>query len=80
MPAASNVKPLSPKASKFLIFVHAQRRVIHSSNSGTGRVYWLPEEYNAQAEQVIVFTVTAWDANCPKHFPARFEAAAVQAR
>jgi len=26
------------------------------------------------AEQVIVLTVTAWDAHCPQHIPQRFEA------
>ncbi|MBK5199324.1 MAG: pyridoxamine 5'-phosphate oxidase, partial [Methyloceanibacter sp.] len=30
-------------------------------------------------EQVILFTVTAWDANCPQHIPLRFEAAQVAA-
>ena len=29
------------------------------------------------AEQVIVFTVKAWDANCPQHIPQRLEAADV---
>ncbi|TIW14489.1 MAG: pyridoxamine 5'-phosphate oxidase, partial [Mesorhizobium sp.] len=30
-------------------------------------------------EQAILFTVTAWDANCPQHIPQRFEAADVAA-
>jgi hypothetical protein len=25
-------------------------------------------------EQVIVITVTAWDANCPQHIPQRIDA------
>jgi uncharacterized protein len=28
---------------------------------------------------VILFTVAAWDANCPQHIPQRFEAADVAA-
>jgi predicted pyridoxine 5'-phosphate oxidase superfamily flavin-nucleotide-binding protein len=28
---------------------------------------------------VILFTVHAWDANCPQHIPQRFEAAEVEA-
>jgi uncharacterized protein len=28
---------------------------------------------------VILFTVSAWDANCPQHIPQRFEAADVAA-
>ena len=39
----------------------------------------MPEGYKARPEQVILFTVTAWDANCPQHIPQRFEAADVAA-
>jgi predicted pyridoxine 5'-phosphate oxidase superfamily flavin-nucleotide-binding protein len=28
-------------------------------------------------QQVLLFTVTAWDVNCPQHIPQRFEAADV---
>ena len=28
-----------------------------------------PDGYKARAEQAIVVTVTAWDANCPQHIP-----------
>jgi predicted pyridoxine 5'-phosphate oxidase superfamily flavin-nucleotide-binding protein len=38
----------------------------------------MPTNYKARPEQVIVFTVTAWDANCPQHIPQRFEAEDVQ--
>jgi predicted pyridoxine 5'-phosphate oxidase superfamily flavin-nucleotide-binding protein len=37
----------------------------------------MPEGYKARAAQVILFKVSAWDANCPKHIPQRFEAAEV---
>lgn len=39
----------------------------------------LPADYRARPEQVILLTVTAWDANCPQHIPQRFEAADVAA-
>jgi predicted pyridoxine 5'-phosphate oxidase superfamily flavin-nucleotide-binding protein len=39
----------------------------------------MPEGYKARPEQAILFTVTAWDANCPQHIPLRFEAAQVAA-
>jgi uncharacterized protein len=39
----------------------------------------MPEHYRARPEQVVLFTVTAWDANCPQHIPQRFEAADVAA-
>jgi len=39
----------------------------------------MPANYKARPEQVILFTVAAWDANCPQHIPQRFEAADVAA-
>ena len=39
----------------------------------------MPKGYKARPAQVILFTVSAWDANCPQHIPQRFEAAAVEA-
>ena len=35
----------------------------------------MPKGYGARPEQAIVFTVAAWDSNCPQHIPQRFEAA-----
>jgi predicted pyridoxine 5'-phosphate oxidase superfamily flavin-nucleotide-binding protein len=41
----------------------------------------MPQGYRARPEQVVLFTVTAWDVNCPQHIPQRFEAAvAIQSR
>jgi predicted pyridoxine 5'-phosphate oxidase superfamily flavin-nucleotide-binding protein len=37
-----------------------------------------PEGYRARIEQAILFTVSAWDSNCPQHIPQRFEAAEVK--
>jgi uncharacterized protein len=37
----------------------------------------MPEGYRARPEQVILLTVSAWNANCPQHIPQRFEAADV---
>ncbi|NNH41980.1 pyridoxamine 5'-phosphate oxidase [Rhizobium laguerreae] len=34
----------------------------------------MPKGYQARTEQVILFHVEAWDANCPQHIPLRFEA------
>ena len=36
--------------------------------------YLMPADYGARTEQVILFTVAAWDANCPQHIPQRFDA------
>jgi predicted pyridoxine 5'-phosphate oxidase superfamily flavin-nucleotide-binding protein len=69
-----------PKALLFLIDYGLRKRV---KIWGTARVIegnaaltakLMPERYRARAEQVIIFTVSAWDANCPQHIPHRFEA------
>lgn len=36
-----------------------------------------PNGYKARPEQIISFSVSAWDANCPQHIPQRFEASDV---
>jgi predicted pyridoxine 5'-phosphate oxidase superfamily flavin-nucleotide-binding protein len=37
----------------------------------------MPQGYAARPEQAIVFTVEAWDGNCPQHIPQKFDAADV---
>ncbi len=75
----------NPKAYLFLIDYVRQRRV---KIWGEARVSegdaelvakLMPEGYKARPEQVILFTVSAWDTNCPQHIPQRFEAADVAA-
>ena len=39
----------------------------------------MPKGYKARPEQAIVFTVEAWDVNCPQHITQRFDAAQVAA-
>ncbi len=75
----------NPKAYLFLIdYAHRRRvkiwgtaRVVEDDADLTARL--LPMGYRARAEQVILFTVAAWDSNCPQHIPQRFEAADVAA-
>ena len=75
----------NPKAYLFLIDYMLRRRI---KIWGTARVVeadaelvakLMPEGYQARPEQVILFTVAAWDSNCPQHIPQRFEAADVAA-
>jgi uncharacterized protein len=33
----------------------------------------MPAGYDATPEQVIVFTVSAWDGNCPQHIPQKID-------
>jgi len=73
------------KAHLFLIdYAHQRRikvwgtaRVVESDDALLRRL--MPEGYRARSEQVVLFTVTAWDVNCPQHIPQRFEAADVEA-
>jgi uncharacterized protein len=37
----------------------------------------MPSGYDAKPEQVIVFSIAAWDINCPQHIPQKFDAADV---
>lgn len=70
----------NPKAHLFVMdYAHRQRvkiwgeaRVVEDDPALLGKL--MPSNYKARGEQVILFTVHAWDANCPKHIPQRFEA------
>jgi hypothetical protein len=74
----------NPKAHLFLMdYAHQQRikiwgeaQVIEGDAALIEKL--MPKDYKARAEQVIVFTVKAWDANCPQHIPVRLEARDVQ--
>ncbi len=37
----------------------------------------MPKDYRARPEQVILFEVSAWDANCPQHIPQKLNASDV---
>lgn len=75
----------NPQAHLFLMdYAHRQRikvwgeaRVVEGDAALVQQL--MPPGYKARAEQVILFTVSAWDANCPQHIPVRFDAADVQA-
>lgn len=75
----------NPKAFLFLIdYAHRQRikiwgeaRVVEGDAALIEKL--MPKDYRARPEQVILFTVSAWDANCKQHIPQRFDAADVAA-
>lgn len=69
----------NPKAHLFLIDYTTRQRI---KLWGTARVVeeekelierLMPANYRAKSEQVMLFTVDAWDANCPQHIPQRLE-------
>jgi predicted pyridoxine 5'-phosphate oxidase superfamily flavin-nucleotide-binding protein len=69
----------NPKAHLFLIdYAHRRRikvwgtaRVVENDAALIERL--MPDGYDARPEQVLLFDVHAWDANCPQHIPQRFE-------
>jgi uncharacterized protein len=68
----------NPKAHLFLIdYVHKKRVKIwgeaHVVENDELTAQLMPGGYKARPEQAILFTVSAWDANCPQHIPQRFE-------
>jgi predicted pyridoxine 5'-phosphate oxidase superfamily flavin-nucleotide-binding protein len=75
----------NPKAQLFLIDFALRRRikiwgeahVVEGDAELTAKL--MPDSYKARPEQVILFTVSAFDANCSQHIPQRFEAADVAA-
>ena len=75
----------NPKAFLFLMdYAHRRRiklwgeaRVVE--NDARLMSSLTPKDYRARPEQAVVFTLAAWDANCPQHIPQRFEAADVAA-
>jgi predicted pyridoxine 5'-phosphate oxidase superfamily flavin-nucleotide-binding protein len=75
----------NPKAQLFLIDYEQRRRI---KIWGTARIVegdasliaqLMPPGYRARPEQVVLFTVTAWDVNCPQHIPHRIDAEGVKA-
>ena len=65
----------NPRAMLFLmdyqnrrrVKIWGQARVIENDPQLIARL--LPDDYRASPEAAILFTVEAWDANCPQHIP-----------
>lgn len=70
----------NPRAFLFLmdyaerrrIKIWGRARVVEGDAALMARL--MPPGYAARPEQVLLFEVQAWDVNCPKHIPQRFEA------
>ena len=78
---------LSENAKAFLFlmdYAHRRRiklwgraRIVEGDAELAARL--MPDGYRARPEQVILFTIEAWDVNCPQHIPQKFDAADVAA-
>lgn len=70
----------NPKAHLFLMdYANRQRikiwgtaRVVEDDHELVDRL--MPGNYRARPEHAVLFTVDAWDANCPSHIPRRIAA------
>jgi len=73
------------KAYIFLIdYVHQRRikiwgeaRIVEDDPALTNSL--MPKDYKARPEQTIIFTISAWDTNCPQHIPQKIDLADVVA-
>jgi uncharacterized protein len=68
----------------FMDYAHRRRvkiwgraRVVEDDSEFLARL--MPKGYDAKPQQAIVFTVEAWDVNCPQHIPQKLAAADVAA-
>jgi uncharacterized protein len=62
-------------ATRQRVKIWGTARVVMDDPALTARL--MPAGYDARGEQAILFTVAAWDANCPQHIPQRIDAADV---
>jgi uncharacterized protein len=55
--------------------IWGRARVVGADAELIGRL--MPEGYKARPEQAILFSVEAWDINCPRHIPQKLDIADV---
>jgi predicted pyridoxine 5'-phosphate oxidase superfamily flavin-nucleotide-binding protein len=56
--------------------IWGRARVVEDDPALVARL--MPEGYRARPEQAALFTVEAWDVNCPQHIPRKLDAAEVE--
>ncbi|MBA4783179.1 MAG: pyridoxamine 5'-phosphate oxidase family protein [Rhizobiales bacterium] len=74
----------NPKAHLFIMnYARRKRlkiwctaRVVEDDSALIARL--MPKDYSATPERAILFSITAWDRNCPQHIPLKFDAADVE--
>ena len=64
-------------ANRMRVKIWGTARAVANDPALTAALF--PDGYKARAEQAIVFTVEAWDSNCPQHIPQMFFAEDVAA-
>lgn len=64
-------------AQRQRIKIWGRARVVDDDAALIARL--MPQGYRADAEQAVLFTIAAWDANCPQHIPQKFDDADMDA-
>jgi uncharacterized protein len=64
-------------AQRRRVKIWGEARVIEDDPALTRSL--MPQGTRARPEQAILFTIAAWDSNCPQHIPQKFDAADVAA-
>ncbi len=64
-------------AGRQRIKIWGRARIVEDDAALLARL--MPEGYRARPEQMVLFTVEAWDANCPQHIPRKIDEADVAA-
>ena len=64
-------------AERRRIKIWGRARIVEDDPALLARL--MPEGYRARPEQVLLFTVEAWDVNCPQHIPRKLDEADVVA-
>jgi len=64
-------------AERRRVKIWGRARVVEDDPALLARL--MPEGYRARPEQVLLFTVEAWDVNCPQHIPRKLDEADVAA-
>jgi predicted pyridoxine 5'-phosphate oxidase superfamily flavin-nucleotide-binding protein len=64
-------------AGRQRIKIWGRARIVEDDAALLARL--MPAGYRARPEQVLLFTVEAWDANCPQHIPRKIDEADVAA-
>jgi predicted pyridoxine 5'-phosphate oxidase superfamily flavin-nucleotide-binding protein len=64
-------------ANRRRVKIWGRARIVENDRALVARL--MPGDYAAEAEQAILFTIEAWERNCPQHIPQKFDAADVAA-
>lgn len=63
-------------AAKRRIKIWGEARVVEDDPALMKKL--MDEDYRAVPEQAMIFTITAWDINCPQHIPRKFGEAEIE--